>query len=133
MPIALGSGLSDQAGDAAMPKFLAVFTMTPDSLARFRSLPKAEQDAIDAAGVPQWMAWEERHAAAIVQYGGMVGKTTRVTREGIAPATNTICGYLIVEAHTAEAAARLFEDHPHITIFPGDSVDIMPFVTELRA
>jgi hypothetical protein len=115
-----------------MAKFLAVYMMTPESLARFRALPKAEQDAIDAAGVPQWVAWEERHAAAIIHHGGMVGKTTRVTREGIGPATNAICGTLIVEAETAEAAAQLFEDHPHITLFPGDSVDIMPFVTELR-
>ncbi len=113
-----------------MPKFLAVYTMTPESLARFRALPKAEQDAIDAAGVPQWAAWEERHAASILNRGGMVGKTTRVTREGISPATNTICGNLIVEAETAEAAARLFVDHPHLTVFPGDSVDIMPYVTE---
>ncbi len=116
-----------------MPKFLAVFMMTPESLARFRALPKAEQDAIDVAGVPQWVAWEERHAAAIVHHGGMVGKTTRVTRAGMVPATNAICGTMIVEAETVEAAARLFEDHPHITVFPGDSVDIMPFVTELRA
>ncbi|KQW29059.1 hypothetical protein ASE36_11325 [Rhizobium sp. Root274] len=113
-----------------MPKFLAVFMMRPESLARFRSLSKTEQDAIDAAGVPAWSAWEERHAAAIVQHGGMVGKTLRVTREGIGPATNAICGTLIVEADTAEAAAGLFSDHPHLTIFPGDSVDIMPFVTE---
>ena len=35
----------------------------------------------------------------------------------------------VVEAENAEAAARLFLDHPHITVFPGDGVDIMPFVT----
>ncbi|TPP11687.1 hypothetical protein [Rhizobium glycinendophyticum] len=115
-----------------MPKFLAVYTMGGDALQRFRSLSKAEQDAIDSEGVPRWMAWEERHAAAIVHGGGMVGKTTRVSRDGIAPAVNTICGYLVVEADSAEAAARLFEDHPHLTVFPGDSIDIMPFVTEMR-
>lgn len=113
-----------------MPKYLAIYTMKHADFARFRALPKAEQDAIDAKGVPLWMAWEERNAAAIVNRGGMVGKTTRVTGEGISAATNTICGYLIVEAETAEAAARLFEDHPHITVFPGDGVDIMPFVTD---
>lgn len=113
-----------------MPTFLAVYTMKHEDFAHFRNLPKAEQDAIDAEGIPKWMAWEERNAAAIVNRGGMVGKTTRVTKHGIAPATNGICGYLIVEAETAEAAARLFEDHPHITVFPGDGVDIMPFVTD---
>jgi hypothetical protein len=113
-----------------MPKFLAVYTMKAEDFARFRSLSKAEQDAIDAEGIPKWVEWEERNAARILHRGGMVGKTTRVTREGIKPATNAICGYLIVEAETAEAAAWLFEDHPHITVFPGDGVDIMPFVTD---
>jgi hypothetical protein len=113
-----------------MPTFLAVYTMKHEDFERFRSLSKAEQDAIDARGIPKWLEWEERNASAILHRGGMVGKTTRVTREGISPAANAICGYLIIEAETAEAAARLFQDHPHITVFPGDGVDIMPFVTE---
>lgn len=113
-----------------MSKFLAVYTMKHEDFARFRSLSQAEQDAIDAKGIPQWIAWEERNAAHILNRGGMVGKTTRITREGIVSASNPICGYLIVEAESAEAAARLFEDHPHITVFPGDGVDIMPFVTD---
>ena len=112
-----------------MPRFLAVYTMKPEDVATFRSLPKAEQDAIDAVGVSQWKAWEERNAAFILDRGGMVGKTTRITKAGVDKAVNPICGYLVVEAETADAAARLFQDHPHITVFPGDGVDIMPFVT----
>lgn len=66
---------------------------------------------------------------AILDRGGMVGRTTRVTKNGVAEARNPFCGYLMVEAETAEAAADLFLDHPHITVFPGDGIDIMPFVT----
>ncbi|HWU18193.1 MAG TPA: hypothetical protein VN155_10965 [Devosia sp.] len=113
-----------------MPRFLAVYTMKPEDLARFRSLPKSEQDAVDAQGLQQWAAWEEKNAASFPDRGGMVGRTTRVTKDGIAPATNPFCGYIIVEAATIEAAARLFENHPHFAIFPGDGVDIMPFITE---
>lgn len=112
-----------------MPRFLCVYTLQPEDLARFRTQPKAEQDRIDALGLPKWKEWEERNAAAITDQGGMVGKTLRVSRTGTAPATNTICGYLIVEAETIEAAASVFENHPHITLFPGDGVDIMPLVT----
>jgi hypothetical protein len=75
------------------------------------------------------VAWEERNAAFILDRGGMVGKTTRVTKDGVAEAKNQVCGYLVVEAETADAAARLFQDHPHLTVFPGDGVDIMPFLT----
>ena len=33
--------------------------------------------------------------------------------------------YVIVQAESHDAAARLFENHPHFMIFPGDSVEIM--------
>ena len=92
-----------------MPRFLAVYTMKPEDFARFRSLPKPEQDAINTIGVKQWADWEERNAASFLDRGGMVGKTTRVTRDGIAGAMNSLCGYNVVEAETIEAAARLFE------------------------
>ncbi|NRP85271.1 hypothetical protein GFPCMMHI_01156 [Ensifer adhaerens] len=112
-----------------MPRFLAVYTMKPEDLASFRNLPKAEQDAVDAVGIKQWAAWEERNASSILDRGGMVGKTTRITRDGVVNAVNSFCGYLVVEAESTDAAARLFEDHPHFTIFPGDGVDVMPFLT----
>jgi ribosomal protein S17 len=31
----------------------------------------------------------------------------------------------VVQAESQEAAARLFEHHPHFSIFPGDGVEIM--------
>ncbi|WP_457301000.1 hypothetical protein, partial [Phyllobacterium sp. P5_D12] len=107
-----------------MPRFLAVYTMKPEDLARFRSLPKPDQDAIDTLGFKQWVDWEARNAASLPDRGGMVGKTTRVTKDGIADAVNPFCGYIVVEAETIEAAARLFENHPHFSVFPGDGVDI---------
>ena len=112
-----------------MPRFLAVYTMKPEDLASFRNLPKAEQDAVDAVGIKEWAAWEERNTSSILDRGGMVGKTTRITKDGVVNAINSFCGYLVVEAESIDAAAALFEDHPHITIFPGDGVDVMPFLT----
>ena len=112
-----------------MPHFLAVYTMQPEDLARFRGLPKAEQDAVDDVGLKQWAEWEEKNATSLPNLGGMVGKTLRVSEEGVAPAVNAFCGYVIVEAETIEAAAGLFKDHPPFSLFPGDGVDIMPFLT----
>lgn len=113
-----------------MPRFLAVYTMKPEDLAAFRRMPKADQDAVDARGLKAWIEWEQANIASFPDRGGMVGKTVRVNKEGIAPATNPFCGYIVVEAETIDAAAALFVDHPHFAIFPGDGVDIMPFVTE---
>ncbi len=112
-----------------MPHFLAVYTMTREDLARFRAMPKSEQDAVDAKGLPLWQEWEKKNAAFLPNLGGMVGKTTRATKDGVVEGGNDFCGYVIVEAESAQAAAELFVDHPHITVFPGDGVDIMPFLT----
>ena len=113
-----------------MPRFLAVYMMKGDNVAAFRKLPKAEQAAIDAAGLKAWAEWDARNAAALVEPSRMVGKTLRVTTAGIAPAANEICGVMVLEAESIQAAARLVQDHPHFTIFPGDGIDLMPFVTE---
>ena len=112
-----------------MPRFVAVYTMKPEDVAAFRARPKSEQEAIDKAGLKAWKEWRERNAAAIVATDVMVGKTRRVTKSGIAEAQNQIAGFLIVEAADIAAAAGLFQDHPHITVFPGDGIDVMPVVT----
>jgi transcription antitermination factor NusG len=112
-----------------MPRFLAVYTMKPEDLARFRALPKTEQKAVDEVGLKQWVKWEKANVASFPDTGGMVGKTKRVTKDGISDAQNVFCGYIVVQAESIDAAARLFRDHPHFTIFPGDGVDIMPFMT----
>jgi hypothetical protein len=108
-----------------LPRFVAAYTMKPEDLATFRARPKSEQDAIDKAGLKAWKEWAKRNAAAIVATDVMVGKARRVTRSGIADAWNQIAGFLVVEAADI-AAAGLFQDHPHITVFPGDG---MPVVT----
>lgn len=112
-----------------MPRFLALYTMRTENIARFRALPKSEQDAIDAKGVAKWKEWEAEHAERLVDRGAMVGKTRRATAAGLTDAVNTICGYVVVEAPDLATAASLFIDHPHVTVFPGDGVDVMPFVT----
>ena len=103
--------------------------MKLEDLAAFRTLPNSEQEAIDKVGLNAWEEWSKRNTAAIVSTDTMVGKTVRVTKTGMADAQNQIAGFLIVEAMDITAAANLFQDHPHITVFPGDGIDIMPVVT----
>ena len=103
--------------------------MKPEDLAAFRARPKSEQEAIDKVGLNAWEEWGKRNAAAIVATDVMVGETKRVIKTGLADAKNQIAGFLIVEAADITAAAGLFQDHPHITVFPGDGIDVMPVVT----
>jgi hypothetical protein len=72
-----------------------------------------------------WTQWASDHAAAIVDSGAPLGKTKRVAPEGISDIKNALAAYVVVQAESYDAAAKLFEHHPHFTIFPGDSVEIM--------
>ena len=40
-----------RAGVPSMPRFLAIYTMKPENVVRFRALPKDEQDAVAASGL----------------------------------------------------------------------------------
>ena len=57
--------------------------------------------------------------------GAPLGRTLRASPAGISSMTNSLTAYVIVEAESHDAAAQLFEQHPHFAIFPGDSVEIM--------
>ena len=78
-----------------------------------------------ARGMAAWHKWMDDHAASVVTAGGPLGKTKKIGKGGIADIRNRMSGYIIVQAETHEAAAKLFEGHPHFSIFPGDSVEVM--------
>jgi hypothetical protein len=110
-----------------MKNFLAIYIGTQDSLARSKwaSLGEAERKKRESDGMQAWMDWGAKHAAAIVERGGPLGKTKRAARDGITDIKNTMTGYVVVRAESHAAAARMFENHPHFTLFPGDSVEVM--------
>ena len=110
-----------------MKRFLAVYIGTEDALARARwnEMDEEKRKAVQASGIQAWMDWGKANAAAIVDRGSPLGKTKRASPEGVSDTRNAMTGYVIVEAESHEAAAGLFENHPHFTIFPGDSVEIM--------
>lgn len=110
-----------------MKTFLAVYTGTHDARNRadWDALPEAERQKREAAGIAAWHAWGVTHGAAVVVQGGPLGKTLRTSRDGITPTRNALTGFVVVEAESHEAAARMFEGHPHFSIFPGEAVEIM--------
>ena len=108
--------------------FLAIFlgSKTSPRMAAWNALPEEERNAKMQAGIAAWKAWAEKHQAAIVGMGGPLGKTKKVTQQGIADTSNDMGAYMVVRADSHEAAAKLFENHPHFTIFPGESIELMP-------
>lgn len=108
-----------------MKTFLAIFTGTPASMAKWNDLSEKERSERQSAGIAAWHAWAEKHKGTILEMGSPLGKTKNVSSSGITDIKNNMTAYTLVKAETHEAAARLFENHPHFTIFPGDGVEVM--------
>jgi len=108
--------------------YLAVFlgSNTGPRRAAWDALPEKDRRAKEREGMAAWTAWVEEHRAAIVAMGGPLGKTKKVSQRGIEDVSNALAAFTVVRAASHEAAAKLFEKHPHFTIFPGDAVEIMP-------
>lgn len=110
-----------------MKKFLAVYIGTVEG---FENSPWSKSDPgtrqkLEAAGMKAWGNWGQANQAAIVDQGTPLGKTKRVSKTGIADIRNALTAYTIVQAESHEAAAKIFEGHPHFSIFPGEAVEIM--------
>ena len=110
-----------------MKNFLAIYIGTDAALAKakWNELSEAQRKEKQEAGMKAWMEWGVRHASSIVERGAPLGKTKRAAADGITDIKNAMTAYVIVRAESHEAAAKLFENHPHFSIFPGESVEIM--------
>lgn len=111
-----------------MPKFMALYVGTPEAFAKsgWDKLDDASRKQREIEGMTAWDAWQEKNKSVMADEGSPLGKTKRVDRSGVSDISNQIAGYIIVEAESHDAAARLFLNHPHFSIFPGDAVEIMP-------
>lgn len=108
-----------------MKRFLAMYIGTEGAFEPWKKLSPEQRKKLEASGMQAWMDWGVANKAAIVDEGSPLGKTKRASAQGITDTKNSMTGYVIVQAESHEAAAKLFQNHPHFTIFPGDCVEIM--------
>jgi hypothetical protein len=110
--------------------YLAVFigSKTSPRRAAWDALPETERRPKEQEGMARWKAWVSQHEAAIVTMDGPLGKTKTVDARGTADSSNQLAAFTVVRAASHEAAAKIFESHPHFAIFPGDAVEIMPIL-----
>ena len=108
-----------------MKRFLAIYTGSPTALSRWDSFSEAERSNRQTKGIAAWHKWVEDNKSSIVEMGGPLGRTKLASSAGISDIRNSMSGFTIVEAATQEAAAKLFLNHPHFTVFPGEGVEVM--------
>ncbi|WP_295803664.1 hypothetical protein [uncultured Microbulbifer sp.] len=108
-----------------MKNFLAMYLGEPDSMKGWEDLSEDQRQQRIQEGMAAWGGWMEKHSDILVAEGGPLGKTKRIDSSGISDVRNNMTGYVIVKAESHEDAAKLFENHPHFAIFPGDCVEVM--------
>ncbi len=109
-----------------MKKFLAKFIGSVSSAEKKKwdSENEAKRAELVQNGMQAWGEWVKENHMAIVDFGSPLGKTKRIGKNGISDFENKDTAYVVVQAESHEAAAKLFIEHPHFMIFPGDSVEV---------
>jgi hypothetical protein len=108
-----------------MKQFLAVYIGTAASMGKWSGLSETDRKKRETEGIAAWHAWGEKNENAIVVMGGPLGKTKSASPSGIADLRNEMTGFTVIQADSHEAAVKLFENHPHFAIFPGDRIEVM--------
>ena len=107
--------------------YLAIFLGNPDKsmMDTFNALPETERMRRMKEGGNAWHAWVEKHKDSIVEMGSPLGKTKRTSKTGVEDTRNNMGAWTVVRAASHDEAARMFENHPHFSIFPGECIEIM--------
>lgn len=108
-----------------MKKFVAIYTGSPAAISRWEALSESERTERQTTGMAAWHKWVEDNKSSVVEMGGPLGRTKLISSAGIGDIRNSITGFTIIEAASHDDAAKLFLNHPHFTVFPGEGVEVM--------
>lgn len=107
-----------------MKKFLVLYRAPTSSFEQMKNASPEQQKA----GMAAWMAWGKSASSSIVDMGGPLGKSLRVTNTGASPVTNDLGGFSIMQAESKEALGDSLKGHPHFMTPEGviEIVEIAP-------
>jgi hypothetical protein len=108
-----------------MKKFMVLYMAPTSVLEEWMKQPEEVRKPLEAKMQADWGVWMVAHKAMLSGITAGVGKTKRITADGVADVKNDIMLYSIAEAETAEAVAEAFKQHPHFGI-PGATIEVMP-------
>jgi hypothetical protein len=92
-------------------------------------LSEEQQRARQDIGIPALKAWDETHKDVIVHIGGPLGPTKTMSDDNrITDTVNEMTAFVVIRAPSHEAAVKMFEGHPHMSVFPCHAVEVMPLL-----
>ncbi|MES2225269.1 MAG: hypothetical protein V4480_00480 [Patescibacteria group bacterium] len=107
-----------------MEKFLVLYMAPASVIAEWMKTDPDTRKAAEEKMKGKWQEWMKKYEGQVIETAG-AGKDKRITSEGITDATNDVMMYSLVEAESQDAAATLFEGHPHLGI-PQAWIEVMP-------
>lgn len=110
--------------DSKSNKFIALYSIPASVMADWVKTDAEKRKPAEEKMKAEWQQWMKVHGK-MVKLTEAVGKTKRITAGGVTDGKNDICLYSIIEADSHEAAAKIFENHPHLQI-PQASIEVMP-------
>jgi len=103
-----------------MGKFLAIFNGAADEVDKAELSEEKQTEFMSA-----WASWAQANAGALVDPGAPLNAKKLVTAQGVEDFTDAKTGYTIVEADSHDEAVRIFSEHPHLRLFPGNSIAVL--------
>jgi hypothetical protein len=107
-----------------MKKYLVLYLAPASVIDDWKKTEPEKRKEAEQKMQAEWKKWMSAHATIFADAGAGVGKTKSVTANGTSDIRNDIMLYAVVEAESHQAAARTFEDHPHLQI-PQSSIEVM--------
>jgi hypothetical protein len=103
-----------------MGKYLAIYHGAAGEFSKTEITAQQQADFMQA-----WSFWAEANAGALVDPGAPLNAKKLVTAHAVEDFTDSMTGYAIVEADLHDEAVRIFSEHPHLRLFPGNSIAVL--------
>ena len=100
-----------------MTKFLVLYRANQSATEQMGAATPEEQQA----SMQDWMTWAGKAGPAIVDLGSPVAAAAGTTVSG-----DTIGGFSILQAESAEALQQVLEGHPHTK--QGGTIEVLEFL-----
>jgi len=107
-----------------MKKFIVLYLAPASVIEEWKQTAPDKRKAAEEKMQREWKTWMGDHASMFIDTGAGVGKTKRVTTQSVSDTKNDLMLYAIAQAESHEAAAKMFESHPHLQI-PNSSIEVM--------
>lgn len=108
-----------------MKKFLVLYMMPA---AAMQEMMKTMTPEAQAKSMEEWKTWMQANMASFVDAGAPLGKNVRATKDTVSQISNEVGGYSIVQAESAEEAAKMMQSGPHHSMpdFYTEVMEILP-------